>query len=581
MSVVRPNIKLTKTSGGGNAKGPDYTKLPSHQYRHVNYSDLKEIKVKGPQLRGPRIRATPSVKDPEFDEIPETTANYQPHIFTFSSQQEKRAAQREVKEVTGIKSKVEDWENITHANFSFQELGQMFQTRMLKPSLRKLIRCESLILIDNRLSELTELTLPCLTELNLSLNLFTSFGDLPTCPRLVSLNVSGNRITGSEGIEKFKLLAELKMKMNPFVWKEPKYRLNLFEKCPSLIKIDEMTRECVSDLKEIKVKGPQLRGPRIRATPSVKDPEFDEIPETTANYQPHIFTFSSQQEKRAAQREVKEVTGIKSKVEDWENITHANFSFQELGQMFQTRMLKPSLRKLIRCESLILIDNRLSELTELTLPCLTELNLSLNLFTSFGDLPTCPRLVSLNVSGNRITGSEGIEKFKLLAELKMKMNPFVWKEPKYRLNLFEKCPSLIKIDEMTRECVSTAMTTEDQGGGPLINKDGFPVHPELWNTMWARAEAVHPDRRSMSKGIRGNADLPQVLAIFLRTIYCMGCVGDVTSYSHVYAIHFSALHHHQAQINLFKVVLKSFKGGKQTLFIVFTTRKPVEVNSTR
>ena len=38
----------------------------------------------------------PTIKDTEFDEVPEAIANYQPHIYKYSSQQEQRQAQQEV-----------------------------------------------------------------------------------------------------------------------------------------------------------------------------------------------------------------------------------------------------------------------------------------------------------------------------------------------------------------------------------------------------------------------------------------------------------------------------------------------------
>ena len=38
----------------------------------------------------------PTLKDGEFSNVPETRANYQPHIYNFSSRQERRGAAREV-----------------------------------------------------------------------------------------------------------------------------------------------------------------------------------------------------------------------------------------------------------------------------------------------------------------------------------------------------------------------------------------------------------------------------------------------------------------------------------------------------
>ena len=246
MSVVKPNIKITKNSST-RTSAVDFQQLPAYQFRHVNWSDLKNMDITGPRLKGPRIRATPSLRDREFDSIPESSANYQPHIYNFSSQQEKRAAQREVKEVQNIKSKIEDWENVSKVNLSYQELGGQFQIRMLNSTLKKLIRCETLILVDNRLSDLKEFTFPCVKELNLALNIFVNCSNLPVCPQLKVLNLTGNKISTITDISRFGSVEVLKLRNNPLVWTVPEYRKLLFDMVPSLRCIDGMTRD---DLKE-------------------------------------------------------------------------------------------------------------------------------------------------------------------------------------------------------------------------------------------------------------------------------------------------------------------------------------------
>ena len=246
MSTVKPNIKITKNSSN-KVSTVDFQKLPAYQFRHVNWSDLKNMDITGPSLKGPRIRATPSLKDKEFDSIPESSANYQPHIYNFSSQQEKRAAQREVKEVQNIKSRIEDWENVSKVNLSYQELGGQFQSRMLNTTLKKLIRCETLILVDNRLSDLSEFTFPCVKELNISLNVFESWSQLPVCPQLKILNLTGNKISAITDVSRLGNVEVLKLRNNPLVWTVPEYRKLLFKLVPSLFSIDGVTRE---DLKK-------------------------------------------------------------------------------------------------------------------------------------------------------------------------------------------------------------------------------------------------------------------------------------------------------------------------------------------
>jgi hypothetical protein len=46
--------------------------------------------------------------------------------------------------------------------------------------------------------------------------------------------------------------------------------------------------------------------------------------------------------------------------------------------------------------------------------------------------------------------------------------------------------------------------------GVLVNKEGFPLSPELWNRMWRRAETLHPGGKQMTTNIRGSQDIPHV-----------------------------------------------------------------------
>lgn len=242
MTGVKPSIKLTKHSSTKHDE-VDFKQLPSYQYRHVNWSDLKEMKITGPQLKGPRVRATPTLKDSEFDNVPETSANYQPHIYNFSSQQEKRTANREVKEVRSLKKKVENWEDVLKVNLSYQELGGKFQSAMLASTFKKMFRCQQLILVDNRLSDLCEFTFACLEELNLSLNIFDSFAKLPKCPNLRILNMTGNKINKISDIIGYPKLEILMLRNNPLVWTIADYRKLIFQKIPSLLSIDGVTRD--------------------------------------------------------------------------------------------------------------------------------------------------------------------------------------------------------------------------------------------------------------------------------------------------------------------------------------------------
>ena len=51
---------------------------------------------------------------------------------------------------------------------------------------------------------------------------------------------------------------------------------------------------------------------------------------------------------------------------------------------------------------------------------------------------------------------------------------------------------------------------ESDDDGVLINKEGFPLAPEVWHKMWKRAETLHPSGMRMTHAIRGSQDIPNV-----------------------------------------------------------------------
>lgn len=51
---------------------------------------------------------------------------------------------------------------------------------------------------------------------------------------------------------------------------------------------------------------------------------------------------------------------------------------------------------------------------------------------------------------------------------------------------------------------------ESDDDGVLINKEGFPLAPEVWHKMWKRAETLHPSGKRMTHAIRGSQDIPNV-----------------------------------------------------------------------
>jgi tRNA wybutosine-synthesizing protein 2 len=99
-------------------------------------------------LRAPRIREGPRKGDRQYQNPPDDS---EPHPGSNEGRFSKRA---------NFRNEMENWENTTCANLSFQDLGDDFQQENFLTTLRKLVRCEQLQLIDNSLTDLSSVSLP-------------------------------------------------------------------------------------------------------------------------------------------------------------------------------------------------------------------------------------------------------------------------------------------------------------------------------------------------------------------------------------------------------------------------------------
>ncbi|XP_074048826.1 acidic leucine-rich nuclear phosphoprotein 32 family member B-like [Macrotis lagotis] len=126
--------------------------------------------------------------------------------------------------------------------------------------------------------------------------------------------------------------------------------------------------------------------------------------------------------------------------ENWEECT-------ALGDPYQADNLNRILRRLIRVQTLWLVDNSLTDLSAIRLPRCKELNVSKNCFTSFKQLPKIPEIQHLSLAENQITTLSGLSNLQStpLESLMLKRNPCEFHQ-NYRKQVFSSLPNLKILD---------------------------------------------------------------------------------------------------------------------------------------
>uniref|UniRef100_A0A8D2IG07 TILB protein n=1 Tax=Varanus komodoensis TaxID=61221 RepID=A0A8D2IG07_VARKO len=174
-------------------------KLPSDSFKYLTWHELEEHDVQGSQIRCPRVREGPSEE-----------------VRFFRGEHHTLCARRPVTEKEKWERRLqEDWENCASLNLSYQDLGDLYQVENCKRILRRLIRVETLWLIDNSLTELSAICL-C-KELKLCKNHFTSFKQLPKIPAIKYLSLDENNIETLDGLSALRHspLESLVLQRNP------------------------------------------------------------------------------------------------------------------------------------------------------------------------------------------------------------------------------------------------------------------------------------------------------------------------------------------------------------------------------
>ncbi|XP_036705672.1 uncharacterized protein LOC132365285 [Balaenoptera ricei] len=174
--------------------------LPSDSFKYLTWHKVEQNDIQGSQLRCPRVREGPSAEELFFRQ--ECTLPPRKRVL------EKNKWETWLQE---------NWEDCTNLNLSFQDLGDPYQVANFNRILRRLIRVETLWLVDNSLVDLSAARLPSCRVLNMNKNHLTSFKQLPKIPQIQHLSLAENHIETLAGLSSLRCtpLESLTLKRNP------------------------------------------------------------------------------------------------------------------------------------------------------------------------------------------------------------------------------------------------------------------------------------------------------------------------------------------------------------------------------
>nr|KAF6477904.1 hypothetical protein HJG59_010801 [Molossus molossus] len=185
------------------------SQLPSDSFKYLTWHEVEQHDIQGSQLRCPRVREGPPGEEGLL-------AQGKP-----ASPPRKRVL-GDHKWDTWLQ---ENWEDCKDLNISFQDLGDPYQVANFNRILRRLIRVETLWLVDNSLVDLSAIRLPSCRVLNMNKNHLTSFKQLPKVPQIRRLCLAENHIETLAGLSSLRgtPLESLVLKRNPCEF-YPNYR---------------------------------------------------------------------------------------------------------------------------------------------------------------------------------------------------------------------------------------------------------------------------------------------------------------------------------------------------------------------
>lgn len=251
-TVIVPLIKTREVHDEeeGSGDDDDVFPLPASRYRYSKWHELNEMEVRSDMLHAPRIRRGPKGYTSDtiwmMEEQEKMTAEEEDDFS-----KNKKLWKKKKKQQMDYKSKLETWEQCEKINLSYQDLAQPYQVRAFNRVLNKLIRAETVELIENGLSDLSSVYLPNCRNLYLQRNTLKELKKLPQTPLIEHLSLQQNsidKLIGNEILAATRLRS-LVLQDNPICLK-PGYRRHVFETFPSLQLLDGLPKTPIDDQEE-------------------------------------------------------------------------------------------------------------------------------------------------------------------------------------------------------------------------------------------------------------------------------------------------------------------------------------------
>ncbi|XP_066203026.1 uncharacterized protein [Saccopteryx leptura] len=199
------------------------SQLPSDSFKYLTWHKVEQHDIQGSQLRSPRVREGPSAEE-----------------LLFTEEEYFLPLRKKVVEKNKWETWLqENWEDCKNLNISFQDLGDPYQVANFNRILKRLIRVETLWLVDNSLVDLSAIRLPSCRVLNMNKNHLTSFKQLPKIPQIHHLSLAENHIETLIGLSSLRCtpLESLVLRRNPCEFHQ-NYRKRVFSCLPSLKMLD-------------------------------------------------------------------------------------------------------------------------------------------------------------------------------------------------------------------------------------------------------------------------------------------------------------------------------------------------------
>uniref|UniRef100_A0A8C0VXW4 Protein tilB n=1 Tax=Castor canadensis TaxID=51338 RepID=A0A8C0VXW4_CASCN len=195
--------------------------LPSDSCKYLTWLKIEQHDIQGSQLHCPRVREGPFEEELYFRQVKGTLLP------------EKRVLEKNKWE-TWLQ---ENWEDC-------KELGDPYQVENFKRILRRLIRVETLWLVDNSLLDLSAIRLPSCRISNMNKSYLTSFKQLPKIPQIQNLSLAENHIDTLAGLSRLRYtpLESLTLRRNPCEFHQ-NYRKRVFSCLPNLKMLDGILKQ--------------------------------------------------------------------------------------------------------------------------------------------------------------------------------------------------------------------------------------------------------------------------------------------------------------------------------------------------